>query len=276
MAKTLEQIVIEGLAADCSSLEELYVLWQTMHYTETDTISNTSYMEIDKRSFHIDGVVNPEHFSGVLYILKEPSLKRYIQKGLAFPVITDVRRELRRYKKGYQDERGYVVGMQRLLLGETAEQMTNSQVMDTLGVVYVNKRGGKESSDDVWLNYGYQYIEFLKRQIRLIRPKVIVCGGEEIFKLVAKEVFYNKKSIRNRGEHMVWKDVVKNYQFTADASYRHTKNPAKTEIVVVNMWNPAYRVNKDQYISPEEYFKEFHRRIQGIGQASVGGTEPPR
>ncbi len=272
MAKTLEQVVIEGLAADCSSLEELYVLWQTMQYAETDTVGQTCYMEIDKRSFHVDGVVDPEHFSGVLYILKEPSLKRYLQKGLTFPVITDIRRDLRKYKKGFQDECGYVVGMQRILLGEAAEKMTNSQVMDTLGVVYVNKRGGKESSDDVWLNYGYEYIEFLKRQIRLIHPKVIVCGGEEIFKLVAKEVFYNKKLIRNRGEHMVWKDVVKNYQFTADANYRHTSRPEKTEIVVVNMWNPAYRVNKDQYISPEEYLKEFERRTSSP-LLQVGGAE---
>ena len=155
MAKTLEQIVIEGLASDCSSLEELYVLWQTMQLAETDTVGKTCHMEIDKRSFHVDGVLNPEHFSGVLYILKEPSLKRYIQKGLTFPVITDIRKEYRRYRKGYEDECGYLAGMQRLLLGENGASMTGQQIMDTLAVMYVNKRGGKESSDDIWLNYGY-------------------------------------------------------------------------------------------------------------------------
>lgn len=262
MAKTLEQIVIEGLASDCSSLEELYVLWQTMHHTEADTVGKTCHMEIDKRSFHIDGILNPEKFSGVLYILKEPSLKRYIQKGLTFPVITDIRKEYRRYKKGYEDECGYLAGMQRLLLGEASASMTNQQVMDTLAAIYINKRGGKESSNDIWLNYGYEYIEFLKRQIRLIDPRVIVCCGEEIFKLVVKEVFYNKKHIRNRGDHMIWKDMVKNHQFTADTGYRHTADPAKTAVVVVNMWSPAYRVNKDQYLSPEEYLKEFERRIK--------------
>lgn len=264
MAKSLEQIVIEGLASDCYSLEELYVLWQTMQHAEAATISSTCHMEIDQKSFHIDGIMNPDRFSGVLYILKEPSLKRYIQKGLTFPVITDIRKDFRRYKKGYEDECGYLVGMQRLLLGDTAQDMTNAQVMDTLAVIYVNKRGGKESSDTIWLNYGYEYIEFIKRQIRLIHPRVIVCCGEEVFKLIAKEVFSNKKRIRNRGDQMIWKDNVKDYQFTADQNYRHTDDAEKTSIVVVNMWNPAYRVNKDQYLSPQEYLKEFERRIRGM------------
>ena len=63
---------------------------------------------------------------------------------------------------------------------------------------------------------------------------------------------------------MIWKDMVKNHQFTADTGYRHTADPAKTAVVVVNMWSPAYRVNKDQYLSPEEYLKEFERRIKGM------------
>ena len=67
MAKTLEQIVIEGLASDCSSLEELYVLWQTMHHTEADTVGKTCHMEIDKRSFHIDGPESGEIFRGALH-----------------------------------------------------------------------------------------------------------------------------------------------------------------------------------------------------------------
>ncbi|MDO5418033.1 MAG: hypothetical protein Q4F29_12590 [Lachnospiraceae bacterium] len=260
MAKSLEQIVIEGQAAECRSLEELFVLWQTMQHTEDGGGSADCYEEIDRRSFHIDGVMKPEAFSGVLYILREPSLKRYIQKGLTFPVITDVRREFFKYRKGYRDECGYLAGMQRILLGGQAEGMTAAQVMETLGVLYVNKRGGRESSDPVWLNYGYEYIEFIKQQIYLIQPKVIVCGGEDVFRLIVKEVFSNKKRVRGRGEHMVWKDMVKDYQFTADAGYRHTDDPDRTAVVVVNMWNPAYRVNKEQYLSPEEYLKEFERR----------------
>ena len=169
----------------------------------------------------------------------------YKRQGLTFPVLTDVRREYRSYRRGYEDERGYLAGMQRILLGEEGAAMSVGQIMDTLAVMYINKRGGKEVSDSVWMDYGYEYIEFVKRQVRLLHPKVIVCGGEEIFKMIVKEVFRNKKSIRNKGEHMIWKGNVQDYQFAADKNYRHTKDPDKTEVVVVNMWNPAYRMNKD-------------------------------
>lgn len=263
MAKTLEQIVLESLVCDCCSLEELYVLWQTMQTMDADG-TDTCCPEIDKRSFHVDGMISPEKFSGVLYILKEPSLKKYIQKGLNFPVITDIRKEYRKYKGGFRNEAGYVAGMQRVLLGEEGQKLTDKQVMDTLGIIYVNKRGGRELTDHIWLNYGNEYIEFIKRQIQLIHPSVIICGGEDIFRLVVKEVFHNKKSIRNKGEHMVWKDVVKDYRFMADKNYRHTEKPEKAAVTVVNMWNPAYRMNKAQYLSPEEYLEEFKTRISGL------------
>ena len=266
MAKTLEQIVMEGLAGDCYSMEELFVLWQTTQMMEEHASGSTCYEEIDKRSFHVDGVVHPESYSGVLYVLKEPSLKHYIQKGLTFPVLTDIRREYRSYGGGFEDERGYLAGMQRLLLGEGGEMLSAEQVMDTLAVMYVNKRGGKEISDSIWINYGYEYMEFIKREIRLLAPKVIVCGGEEIFKLIVKEVFRNKKSIRNRGEHMIWKGNVQDYQFAADKNYRHTNDPEKTAVIVVNMWSPAYKMNKEQYLSPEEYLAEFHHRITGMDE----------
>lgn len=269
MAKTLEQIVLEGLAGDCCSLEELFVLWQTTQILEEHASGNTCYEEIDKRSFHVDGMICPERYSGVLYILKEPSLKHYIQKGLTFPVLTDVRRDYRNYRRGYDDERGYLTGMQRLLLGEAGEKLSADKVMETLGVMYINKRGGKEVSDSIWMNYGYEYIEFIKQEVHLLAPKVIVCGGEEIFKMIVKEVFRNKKTIRNRGEHMIWKGTAQDYQFAADRNYRHTGDPDKTAVVVVNMWNPAYRMNKEQYLSPEEYLAEFHRRITGVDAVGI-------
>lgn len=250
-------------------MEELFVLWQTTQMLEEKAQGSTCYEEIDKRSFHVDGIINPDQYAGVLYILKEPSLKQYIQKGLTFPVLTDIRREYRSYRRGYQDERGYLVGMQRQLLGDAGQELSPDKIMATLAVMYINKRGGKEVSDSIWMNYGYEYIEFIKREIRLLSPRVIVCGGEEIFKMIVKEVFQNKKTIRNRGEHMIWKDNVRDYQFTADKNFRHTKDADRTSVVVVNMWNPAYRTNKEQHLSPEEYLEEFHRRITGLDSVPV-------
>lgn len=95
MRKTMEQIVIEGQAARCGSLEELYLLWQMMQQMEEEPFGSTCYEEIDPRSFHIDGAVSPEHYDGTLFVLKETSMKKQIRKGQTMPVVSDVRRDLR-------------------------------------------------------------------------------------------------------------------------------------------------------------------------------------
>lgn len=267
MAKSLEQVVAEGLIADCSSLEELYVLWQTVHHMEGEGARETCYQEIDQRSFHIDGILCPQRFSGVIYLLKEPSLKEYIEKGLTFPVITDVRQGFRKYKRGFQNEYGYLAGMQRILLGEEARQMSNQQVMESLGIIYMNKRGGKENQDNVWLKYSYAYIEFLRRQIELIQPRVMVCGGEEIFDFVIEEIFSKKRTLRSKVEQMIWKGGENEYQFTADSSYRYTTRLDRVAVIVVNMWNPWEGKKGSGWIPPQEYFREFERRIFGIEPA---------
>ena len=79
MRKTMEQIVIEGQAARCGSLEELYLLWQMMQQMEEEPFGSTCYEEIDPRSFHIDGAVSPEHYDGTLFVLKETSMKKQIR-----------------------------------------------------------------------------------------------------------------------------------------------------------------------------------------------------
>ena len=38
---------------------------------------------------------------------------------------------------------------------------------------------------------------------------------------------------------------------------------AQADIQVIRIWNPAYRVNNGQYVSLEEYLREFQRRTAG-------------
>ncbi len=264
MAKSLEQVVAEGLIADCSSLEELYVLWRTVHHMEEDGARETCYKEIDQRSFHIDGILCPQDFSGVLYLLKEPSLKEYIEKGLTFPVITDIRLKFQKKKYHAQDEYGYLTGMQRILLGEEEKKMSDQKIANSFGILYINKRGGKEVRDNVWLKYGYAYIEFIKRQIQLIRPRVIICCGEDIFDLITEEVFSRKKTLRTRVEQMIWKGGENEYQFTADSSYRYTTRPDRISVIVVNMQNPRERKDGSGWIGLREFLDEFRQRIYSL------------
>ncbi len=263
MRKTMEQIVVEGQAARCGSLEELYLLWQMMQQMEEEPFGNTCYEEIDPRSFHIDGAVSPEHYDGTLYILKETSMKKQIRKGQTMPVISDIRRDLRtgRSPSGEVEYLPYLKGMERILAGE-APSGDKAPLLKT-AVIYVNKRGGKGAADDISMDYGFYYSEFLKRQIQLLEPRTIVCCGEDIFRLVAMEVFQNKKTKKNQEIYMKWKDVVAGDILPADRRFKPVKDLAKADIQVIRMWNPAYRVNNGQYVSLEEYLREFQRRTAG-------------
>ena len=91
MRKTMEQIVLEGQVAKCRSIEELYVLWELMQQMEEDPFGNTCYPELDQRNFHVDGIADPEHYDGTLYILKETNMRKMIQKGETMPVASDIR-----------------------------------------------------------------------------------------------------------------------------------------------------------------------------------------
>ena len=45
------------------------------------SFGNTCYPELDQRNFHVDGIADPEHYDGTLYILKETNMRKMIQKG---------------------------------------------------------------------------------------------------------------------------------------------------------------------------------------------------
>ena len=267
MKKTMEQIVLEGQAAKCETLEELYLLWQMMQQMEEDPYGETCYGDIDQRTFHIDGVVSYDDYNGTMYILKETNMRKYIQKGQTMPVISDVRQQLAAAKSpsGEVEYMDYLAGMQKILNEEREEKacrMSMQKLLKQCAVVYVNKRGGKGAADDISMDYGRYYIEFLKRQIRLMKPKTIVCCNDDIFRLVVMEVFQNKRQKKNQEIYMKWKNVVLGDVFLADSHFKPTLEEEKAAVRVIRMWNPAYRVNNGQYLSLEEYLKEFARRAK--------------
>lgn len=262
MRKTMEQIVIEGQAAKCETLEELYLLWQMMQQIEEEPYGFTCYGEIDQRSFHIDGIVSPDEFSGTLYILKETHMRKYIQNGQTMPVISDIRQQLAAGKSRSSETEylEHIAGMQKIINGEE-KSMSVQKLLKQTAVIYINKRGGKGAADEISMNYGRYYIEFLKRQIELLKPKTIVCCGDEIFRLIVMEVFQNKRQKKNQEIYMKWKNVILGDVFLADEEWKPTVEEEKAAVRVIRMWNPAYRVNQGQYVSLEEYLREFEKRL---------------
>jgi len=266
MKKTMEQIVLEGQAAKCESLEELYLVWQMMQQMEEEPYGVTCYGEVEQRSFHIDGIVSPEEFNGTLYILKETNMRKFIQKGQTMPVISDVRKQVASGKSltGEVEYLEYLAGMQKIVneqFYKDTTKLSNQKLLKQLAVLYVNKRGGKGAADDISMQYGQYYIEFIKQQIRLLKPRTIVCCSDDIFRLIVMEVFQNKRQKKNQEIYMRWKNLVVGDIFLADSNFRPTSDEENTAVRVVRMWNPAYRVNNGQYVSVEEYLKEFERRV---------------
>ena len=120
MRKTMEQIVLEGQVAKCRSIEELYVLWELMQHMEEDPFGNTCYPELDQRNFHVDGIADPEHYDGTLYILKETNMRKMIQKGETMPVASDIRADFLSGKSpsGRVEYLDYLTSMQKILWEE--------------------------------------------------------------------------------------------------------------------------------------------------------------
>lgn len=272
MRKNMEQIVLEQQAAKCQTKEELFLLWQLMQQSEEDPFRKTCYEEIDQRSFHIDGALSETDYDGTLFILKETNMRKRIRKGQSIPLITDVRKQAATGKSpsGEVEYLDHLAGMKEILehpdvAGKQQERGTFPlELLKKTAVLYLNKRGGKGAADEISIQYGQYYIEFIRRQIALLKPKTIVCCGDDIFRLIVMEVFRNKRQKKNREIYMKWKNVVDGDIFYADSCFcpASEKNAA---VRVIRMWNPSYRVNNGRYVSLEEYLNEFGRRTQNAG-----------
>ena len=198
-------------------------------------------------------------------------MRKMIQKGETMPVASDIRADFLSGKSpsGRVEYLDYLTSMQKILWEEKHPgeecRLPGKKLREKAAVLYINKRGGKGAADEISMDYGQYYIEFIKKQIRLLNPKTVVCCGEDLFRLIVMEVFQNKKQKKNREIYMKWKDLVWGDVFFADRDYRPVKEAKKdkAEVRVVRMWNPSYRVNNGQYVSLEEYLKEFKRRLSG-------------
>ena len=145
MRKTMEQIVLEGQVAKCRSIEELYVLWELMQQMEEDPFGNTCYPELDQRNFHVDGIADPEHYDGTLYILKETNMRKMIQKGETMPVVSDIRADFLSGKSpsGRVEYLDYLTSMQKILWEEKHPgeecRLPGKKLREKAAVLYINK-----------------------------------------------------------------------------------------------------------------------------------------
>ncbi len=61
--------------------------------------------------------------------------------------------------------------------------------------------GGAISNDREIIKHGQQYADLLKRQIELLQPDIIICGGPVTWKVLTEEIQpFNQESVASQGE----------------------------------------------------------------------------
>jgi hypothetical protein len=172
------------------TLEGLFDLWREAHIVEENYEDTTVWEEvidkgkfypgIEKDSFNTDGRIYEESYSGVLFILKEPNLLRY-PRGSSTPSQRDQRWWYWEYFDS-GDKRKDNRPKQKEKMGRMASYILHKNIHEDINglkksaFMNLNKRGGDNREEKVWA-YTQKYVEFIKKQISLLCPKIVICLG---------------------------------------------------------------------------------------------------
>lgn len=219
----------------CASIEELFKLWKD--FQSKDEEYDKDYF-ISVNSFTEDGIVNREKWSKnekgkkVLFILREANGSRsvdekHIVDGGKFYFKDTVNSE--NIPKTSLFKRIQI--MQKVITG--------SEDLSCVAYMNINKRGGDTVVDWKRLNaYATKYREFIKAEIKLINPDIIVCCGT--YWQIVDQIFQKfDKATWSADNDYVYKD------FPIDDS---------NSKVLINMWHPSARS-----ISDDTYRKRFEK-----------------
>lgn len=218
---------------DMNALEELFDLWMNRQKEEKEYFDKDG---IAITSFTIDGFVDEDCWKKqkvkVLYLLREANGRNadggeVCEKGEFW---------FKNQVLGKKAPTGTLFKrirmMQRILVGDNeAEQLKGVAYMN------VNKRGGGSSVD--WtrlIRYAKEYKDFIKREIEIINPDVIVCGGT--YWLLLSQIYGIKDEKWDARQEMF--------------------NYLDGKIKVYNMWHPSARFSDDKYRSR---FESIHKMI---------------
>ena len=209
---------------DINDLEKLFESWKKAHACEKNY---ECIDDIPKDSFTYDGVINEKIWdrqkTKVLYILRESNgqnteegyfwFKEMIEKGQITKNI---------FKR--------INSMQNIL-----NKTENDNRLNEVAYINVNKRGGGSSVN--WkrmIKYTKEYKEFIRREIEIINPEIIVCCGT------------------------YW--LILNYIYDKKQKYAKPENEYYYElgnVKVYNMWHPSARISDENYISRMKYINNL-------------------
>ncbi|MDD4690256.1 MAG: hypothetical protein PHE51_11005 [Eubacteriales bacterium] len=150
-------------------------------------------------AFACDGIVDDAMYSNcdfhVLYVMSESNADEYV-KRVENQSEWDLNNEFRRFSDKGEDWpsrlKTKICEMQRIILKtETGIDVGIREAAKTIAVMNLNKRGGGKSiSNKYLLEYFEPYVEkhqdFIKREVEIINPDLIICCGNVPFDLMKK------------------------------------------------------------------------------------------
>lgn len=174
----------------CKSMETLFELWKTAHKKDPNPpIIKDGEFTIVNSSFSCDGVLNPLGINnGILLVAKESNLSQTADNGVICGDAITFWLQSVLYDNAHTDGKGtrFLNGLSLIC---NAIYDPNASVDDRwerghlaeAAFMNINKRGGLSYNKKEELEeYANRYMPFIKKEIDLISPKIIVFCGQEL------------------------------------------------------------------------------------------------
>lgn len=243
-------------------LTELFDKWKEIQKNEPEYDYNRT--GIAKDSFTKDGIVDENVWNGlpegkkVLYILREAN-------GNA----TEMEEEGKRVDDGKFWFQECVTGketkvtdnifqrikeMQRIIRKPALKAKSDKKILREVAYMNLNKRGGGASVDwKIFNDYIEKYKEYIKEEIAIINPDIIVCCGT-YWSLIDNVCGLYKGERKKK-----WVPGNKKDFYYEKAEIKNENKEVICEATVINIYHPSARISKKDYI--ERFECIYHRAM---------------
>lgn len=277
MSQSFNELVEKARVA--KSIDELFEIWKDAHIVDDkDTVNKNDECEVALNSFYEDGIVNEEKFNNskikMLFITNEVSIKykekdketnEYVfrdnldnqnnrnlslfsqdksGKMLVGDNAGNTCYSFEEFAKGEDDDTWS--SKMRIKFGEMyriaadASINSNREAVNYISFINLNKRGGFGFINrKVFSNYIERYQEFIKREIELINPDIIIWCAHNTFRKKYLCSIFGKDCV-------IWKESVVKI--------------LGRDVQVIKMRHPSCRKSTKEYL---DYFKILWENIKG-------------
>ena len=133
--------------------------------------------------------------------------------------------------------------MQMLIQGYNSEAKSGVEVLKEVAYMNLNKRGGGSVVDwKVFNAYIERYKEYIKREIAIIKPDIIICCGT--YWSLIDNVFGLYKNGRDKN----WKSGNEKDFYYTNAEIKDEKGEEICRATIINIYHPSARISNENYI----------------------------